>query len=83
MPKLKNTHRNPDEVITGIKSSHVSALEYYAGDERLVVTFADNSQWAYLPVSQGLFDGFKSANSVGKYLHSFIKTNDSITATRI
>ena len=59
-----------------VSSSNVSAVGYDAPNERLFVQYADGSIYEYSNVPVNYWNGLKSANSKGSWIHWFLKIND-------
>lgn len=66
-----------------VESSHIKSVGYDPTSETLVVEFIGEKVWSYKPVTMEQYADMTSANSVGKYFHKNLKTNASITATKI
>ncbi|WP_407185383.1 KTSC domain-containing protein [Bradyrhizobium centrosematis] len=56
-----------------VKSSTVAAVGYDETAGALGVQFLNGSEYHYFAVPRALFDGLRSASSVGRYLNKFIK----------
>lgn len=56
-----------------VSSSSVGAVGYDVSTNTLGVRFLNGSEYHYFGVPQGLFDGLRSASSVGRFLDQFIK----------
>ena len=54
-------------------SSQVDSFRYDPAAKVLSVTFKSGGEYHYSDVPQGVVDGFKKAESAGKYLASSIK----------
>lgn len=55
------------------ESSNIKSIQYDVDAQTLVVAFKAGGVYQYDGVSQDKADGFASADSAGKYLHTFIK----------
>lgn len=60
-----------------VDSSNIAAVAYDADEKRIFVQFKDGAEWAYDNCSQGLYDTFTKAPSIGKFFHSNIKTHSA------
>lgn len=56
-----------------VKSTQVDSFRYDPAARVLSVTFKGGGEYHYSDVPQGVVDGFKKAESAGKYLASSIK----------
>jgi len=76
MLTFKKTEKN----ITLVKfdSSTIIQSVYYEDNKFLYIFFKGGNVYSYQPISKELYDGFESAESQGKYLNKFIKSNKSI-----
>lgn len=58
---------------TPVSSSNISAIGYDPDSGVLEVEFTNGAVYSYSGVPLGEYEGFMSADSKGKYLHSNIK----------
>ncbi len=77
MGKFEQRRKEQEAPVTeitmiSIKSSNLKAIGYEPKDEILFVDFP-KATWAYRKVKKETYDALISAESHGKYFHSFIK----------
>jgi hypothetical protein len=56
-----------------VSSSNVAAVGYDDDTNTLGVRFLNGTEYHYLNVPKDVFEGLKSASSVGTYLNQYIK----------
>lgn len=56
-----------------VSSSNVASVGYDPDSQILEVEFKDNAIYHYFDVPQHIYDGLRSAESVGKFLHANVK----------
>ncbi|MGH1466145.1 MAG: KTSC domain-containing protein [Cognatishimia sp.] len=56
-----------------VNSSNVSAVGYDGDTSTLQIQFNDGSLYQYFDVPEHIFDGLRTADSVGRYLHQNVK----------
>jgi hypothetical protein len=56
-----------------VSSSNVAAVGYESDTSTLGVRFLDGSEYHYFGVPQEVFEGLRSASSVGSYLNEYVK----------
>ena len=56
-----------------VSSSNVAAVGYESGTNTLGVRFHDGSEYHYFGVPEEVFDGLRTASSVGSYLDQNVK----------
>lgn len=56
-----------------VSSSNVAAIGYEESSSTLEVEFLDGSVYQYFDVPQNVYEGLKSASSIGGYLAKVIK----------
>ena len=56
-----------------VSSTSVSAVGYDHASNTLGVRFINGSEYHYYGVPESVFDGLRSASSVGTYLDQFVK----------
>ena len=61
------------ESFNSFTSSNISGLRYESGSLTLEVSFLNGGVYQYYDVPINVWNGMKSAESQGKYLHEFIK----------
>ena len=61
------------EWISTPQSSNVAGFCYDKASQVLTVEFKSGSRYNYYDVPENIFDGLKSADSKGKYLHAEVK----------
>lgn len=64
-------------VRTPVSSSNIAAIGYDENTQTLEVEFKDGSVYSYTGVPSGEYEGFRSSDSMGKYLHANIKNRYS------
>jgi hypothetical protein len=73
-PVWDEAFNDSDETVWSVvNSSNVAAVGYNAGKRVLGVTFNNGSSYQYFDVDESVFEGLRSAGSVGKYLHQVVK----------
>ena len=60
-------------------SSTILKSKYIAAEEELFIECIGGTTYCYAQVTQNQYDGFKEAESKGKYLNSEIKGTNSYT----
>lgn len=68
-----------------VKSSQIKSIGFDSETSTLEVEFASESNpiWHYQPITPEGFNEMMKAESVGKYFHAHVKTNQLVTAKRI
>jgi hypothetical protein len=56
-----------------VSSSNVAAVGYESETNTLGVRFLDGSEYHYFGVPEDVFEGLRSASSVGSYLNQCVK----------
>jgi hypothetical protein len=56
-----------------VSSSNVAAVGYQSETNTLGVRFLDGSEYHYFGVPEDVFEGLRSASSVGSYLNQYVK----------
>ncbi|WP_166417453.1 KTSC domain-containing protein [Cochlodiniinecator piscidefendens] len=56
-----------------VSSSNVSAVGYDSDTSTLQIQFNDGSLYQYFDVPEHIFDGLRTADSAGRYLHQNVK----------
>ena len=56
-----------------VVSSNVDAIGYEQSTQTLYVRYLDGSEYAYHGVPEYIYQDLLSANSVGSYLHVYVK----------
>lgn len=64
---------NPIEMIP-VESTSIAAWGYDAADEILVIRFVNGTRYRYASVPADVAEGFQTAESVGRYYASAIKS---------
>ncbi len=59
-----------------VSSSNVSAVGYDDTTNTLGVRFLNGTEYHYYGVPKEIFDGLRSASSLGGYLDQFVKKSD-------
>lgn len=57
----------------GVSSSNVESIGYDNSELTLYVRYLDGSEYAYYGVPQYIYDDLLSTNSIGSYLHVYVK----------
>ena len=57
-----------------VTSSHIAAIGFTAVGGEVYVRFHTGALWKYWPFTQGEFDAFVAAPSVGRYFAAHVKT---------
>ncbi len=70
---MKQKEKMLSEWISTPQSSNVAGFEYNEASLTLTVEFNSGSRYNYYDVEQHVFEGMKSADSIGKYLNAEIK----------
>ena len=59
--------------LTPVESSNIAAIAYTEATQTLVVAFRNNSVYEYYNVPEAVGEGFRLAESAGKYLWSHVR----------
>lgn len=69
--------------MVAVVSSNIEAIGYYPQESKLIVQFKSNgSVYAYDNVTEPTYKDLLAAESVGKFLATFIKPNHTTTRIR-
>jgi hypothetical protein len=60
-----------------VRSSNVEAVGYDSSELTLYVRYLDGSEYAYYGVPEFIYDDLLSTNSIGSYLHVYVKNQYS------
>lgn len=56
-----------------VPSSNVEAIMYHQKSRELIVTYRGGREYVYRDVPPEIWAGIEAAESVGRYLHEFVK----------
>lgn len=56
-----------------VSSSNVESIGFDSSESILYVRFLDGSEYAYYGVPQYIYEDLLSTNSIGSYLHVYVK----------
>ena len=56
-----------------VSSSNVESIGFDSSESILYVRFLDGSEYAYYGVPQYIYDDLLTTNSIGSYLHVYVK----------
>lgn len=55
------------------RSTHIAQVTYDSDTRDMNITFSDGSEYRYMSVPVGVFQGIQNAPSAGSYFHRVIK----------